>query len=87
MSYADDWREHVLPRCHATARYHAIGVVYGHGRTLRELSYSEAIDQTMAFALKWGADRLSDPVFRDLEDHLSRYILATIDQLEAVNVR
>jgi len=87
MSYADHWREHVLPRCHLTARWLAIGVVYGHGPTLHPICFSDAIDQTMAFAMKWGAHRLTDPVFRDLEEHLAAYILSTIDQLEARNVR
>ena len=91
MTYAAHWREHVLPRVHERARFYAISVVFGHiddpTTPLRDLSYAEALDQTMAYALSWGAHRLPDQVLRDLEDHIAAMILATIDKLETSNGR
>lgn len=50
---------------------------------LRAVSYAEAIDETMRLAIQWGAHRLTDPVFADLEEHVAAYILKTMETLDA----
>lgn len=95
MTYAEHWREHCLPRCALYARERAIEVAFGtvyqpDGWTLgplREVTFSEAMDASMAHALRWGADRLTDPVFRDLEAYLANQIAATIETTEALRGR
>lgn len=88
MTYSDHWREHCLPRVERVARVEAIHVTFGELPDLRPISYAEALDRTMRAAVQWGAHRLPEPIWWDLESYIGALIATTIDTIErARNVR
>ena len=83
MTYSDHWREHCLPRVVTKARHEAIAVFH-HEIGLQGVhaqSYAEAEGATLRYAIEWGASRLSEPIWWDLEVYVSDLIIRTVNAL------